>query len=216
MHHRIFLVDDHPVVREGYASIIKRQSSLNICGEAATAEEALERIPEADPDLVVVDISLDDMSGLELLEHLGDYSEDLPVLMISVHDETLYAEQALQSGAKGYIMKNESDGSLVDAIMTILRGGIYLSDSMNSKLLLRKAGGKFDAQESPLDRLSEREREVFECLGQGLSRNQIGEKLSISPKTVGTYCRHIKEKLAIETTAKLQERAVLWVTSNSS
>lgn len=215
MTHKIFLVDDHPVVRKGYAAIIDREPSLKLCGEAAAANEALKSVPKVCPDLVIMDISMEGMSGLELLQHLQNEHPDLPVLMISIHDETLYAEQALQAGARGYIMKSEGDTALVKAILSILRGGVYLSENMNRRLLLQQAGGKLSPKESPLDRLSDREREVFEYLGKGFSRNQIGEALEISPKTVGTYCRHIKEKLAIETTAKLQERAILWVTQDS-
>lgn len=210
MKRRVFIVDDHPVVRWGYSSIISREPTLEVCGEAASGEEALENIPAADPDLVIVDVTMEGMNGIELIEHLQSRGLDMPVLVISVHDETLYAERSLEAGAMGYIMKDEASEKIIDAIEEILDGGLYVSDKINANLLLRSVGRTVKNQSS-LEQLSNRELEVFELIGQGMTTEEIADTLYISPKTVGTHRRQIQDKLGISTTAKLQQRAVLWV-----
>lgn len=209
MQGKIFIVDDHPVVRRGYASIISRESDLEVCGEASSGQEALEKIPETHPDLILADILMEGMSGIELIKHVEAQEFDMPVLVISMHDESLYAERALEAGAMGYIMKDEVDTVIIDAIHTILQGGLYVSEQMNAKMLMRSVGRSVD-NESSLAQLSDRELEVFEHLGRGLTTSEIADAMFISPKTVGTHRRQIQEKLNITTTAKLRQRAVLW------
>ena len=213
MKHKIFVVDDHPVMRKGYQFLIAQQADLEVCGEAGTAREALEKIPAAKPDLVIVDISLGGMSGLELIKHLQAQLPELPTLVVSTHDESLYGERALLAGARGYIMKNEVDTVVIEAILRILRGGIYLSDLMGMKILhqYQKMSRLPEEEEaSPIQRLSDRELEVFELTGQGMSTQQIADALLISPKTVESHRGRIKDKLAIETTTQLMQRAILW------
>lgn len=215
MKRKIFIVDDHPVVRWGYSSIINREANLEVCGEAASGEEALEKLPESIPDLIIVDITMEGMNGIELIDQLQVHEFDFPVLVISVHDESLYAERALEAGAMGYIMKDEASENIIEAIETILGGGLYVSEQINANLLLRSVGRDVK-NKSPLEQLSNRELEVFELIGQGMTTEEIANTLFISPKTVGTHRRQIQDKLGIQTTAKLQQRAVLWVAREGS
>lgn len=210
MKNRIYLVDDHPVVRRGYAAIIRRDDHFEVCGEAGDGVEALEDIPDHSPDLVIVDITMDGMTGIELIKRIRAEWPDLPVLVISVHDEDVYAERALNAGANGYIMKEETDSSLLEAMRAVLKGDVYVSDSLMKQMVLQRVGQTSEGS-SPLDALSDRELEVFEYLGQGLSTQEIADAMYISAKTVGTHRRNIKQKLSIDTNAQLQKRAVLWV-----
>lgn len=211
----VFIVDDHPVVRMGYASIINQAENLSVCGEAGSGEEALEKIPEAKPSLLIVDITMEGMTGIELTQQVQSRDWDIPVLVISVHDEMLYAERALEAGAMGYLMKDEASDRIIEAIETILRGGIFVSERINETLLLRSVGREI-RNKSPLDQLSNRELEVFELIGRGMTTEEIADTLYISPKTVGTHRRQIQDKLNLPTTAKLQQRAVLWVATEGA
>ena len=214
MKRKIFVVDDHPVMRMGYHFLLDQEADLEVCGEAGTALEALEKISQAHPDLVIVDISLGGMSGIELIKHLQAQFPDLPTLVVSAHDESLFGERAILAGARGYIMKREVDTSVVEAIGRILRGGFYLSDEMSTKILLqyRKIGHLSPEEAVPsIQQLSDRELEVFELMGQGYTTRAIAEALMISPKTVESHRGRIKDKLAIETTTELLQRATLWV-----
>lgn len=208
MSYEVFLVDDHPVVRQGYASIVERAEDLVVAGETASGEEALEEIPECAPDIVVVDVLLPGMNGIELIKRLEVERCDIPVLVISMHAETLYAERALEAGAMGYVMKNEGDTVIVEAIRAVLGGRIYVSKKMNAQMLMRSVGRCDDP--SALACLSDRELEVFELLGQGLTTSQIADRMYISPKTVGSHRRQIQEKMDIATAAKLRQRAAVW------
>ena len=208
---RIFIVDDHPVVRLGYASLIDVEADLEVCGQAGSAEEALQQIPEADPDLVIADLSLGGLSGIELLKRLHARSPELLLLAVSMHDETLYAERALNAGARGYVMKEEMNHVVAAAIRRVLAGGVYLSAAMSDKVLRQYAGHSGHGTQSPIERLADRELETFEHLGRGLTTREIAEAMHISPKTVDTYRSRIKEKLALDTTAELSRRAALWV-----
>jgi len=210
----IFVVDDHPVVRWGYISLINLEPDLEVCGEADTAFEALDKIPETNPDLAIVDISLEGMNGIELTKQLQVLHPDLPVLIVSMHDEVLYGDRALRAGARGYIMKREVRTKIVEAIRRLLNGGTYLSDQMSARLLNQYQGGRFD-ERSPLERLSDRELEVFELYGRGYSTREIAEALFISRKTVESHRNRIKDKLGIESTAQILQRAVQWVQSQS-
>lgn len=213
MPHRIFVVDDHPVMRRGYAYLVNAEMDLEICGEADSAPDALERIPEATPDLVIVDLTLKGMGGLELIKRLQTHHDDLPVLVISMHDESLYADRALRAGARGYIMKSEVESVVVHAIRRILEGGVYVSDALSTKILLQYTGATPGDGDSPLDQLSDRELEVFEYMGRGFTTREIAEKLALSPKTIDSYRTRVKEKLAIENNSELIRHAVLWVES---
>ena len=210
----IFVVDDHPVVRWGYISLINLEPDLEVCGEADTAFEALDKIPEANPDLAIVDISLEGMNGIELTKQLQVLHPDLPVLIVSMHDEVLYGDRALRAGARGYIMKREVRTKIVEAIRRLLKGGTYLSNQMSTRLLDQYQSGRFD-ERSSIDRLSDRELEVFELYGRGYSTREIAEALFISRKTVESHRNRIKDKLGIESTAQILQRAVQWVQSQS-
>lgn len=209
---RIFIVDDHPVMRRGYAAIIEEEIDLAVCGEAGDALEALDQIRATDPDLVIADLTLaGSMSGLELIKMLKMERPILPILVVSMHDESLYAERVLHAGAKGYIMKDVADTTIVKAVRRVLAGGLYVSEEIGEKILLQFAGGHFDASRSPLEGLSDRELEVFEHLGRGLTTQQIAETMLISPKTVDSYRARLKVKLGIDNHTELIRRATQWV-----
>ncbi len=214
MKRTVFVVDDHPVIRWGYISLINQEPDLEVCGEADTAFEALDKIPEASPDLAIVDISLAGMNGIELTKQLQVLHPDLPVLIVSMHDEVLYGDRALRAGARGYIMKREVRTKIVEAIRRLLSGGTYLSDQMSTRLLNQYQGGRFD-ERSPIERLSDRELEVFELYGRGYSTREIAEALFISRKTVESHRNRIKDKLGLESTSQFLQRAVQWVQSQS-
>lgn len=211
MARNIFIVEDHPVMRRGYSYLVDAELDLEICGETGAARDALKQIPEADPDLVIVDLTLEGMGGLELIKRLQDTRPELPVLVVSMHDESLYADRALRAGAQGYIMKSEVESTVVEAIRTILDGGMYVSDAFSTQILMQYTGANHAEGASPLDQLSDRELEVFEYMGRGLTTRQIAEQLLLSPKTIDSYRARIKDKLAIENNTELTRRAVLWV-----
>ncbi len=213
MSHRIFVVDDHPVMRRGYAYLIDAEMDLGICGEAESAREALDRIPETDPDLAIVDLTLKGMGGLELIKRLQSQHPGVLILVVSMHDETLYADRALRAGARGYIMKSEVESAVGEAIQHILKGGVYVSEELSTKILLQYAGGASGEEESALERLSDRELEVFEYMGRGFTTREIAEKLALSPKTIDSYRSRIKDKMAVDSNNELTRRAVLWVES---
>src|SRR5277367_6040359 len=207
---RIFIVDDHPVVRQGLALLINRESDLTVCGDAEEANSAVQKIESLKPDLVVVDISLTGPDGLDLLKSIRARYADLPVLMLSMLDELLYAERALHAGASGYIMKQEATEQVLVAIRRILGGEIYVSDRMANKMLHRFVGGSQDSPRSPVAELTDRELEVFRLIGEGHGTRQIAEELHISVKTVESYQAHIKEKLSLKNSRELVQRAVQW------
>jgi DNA-binding NarL/FixJ family response regulator len=210
MVYEVYLVDDHPVVRRGYVAVIEGCDDFQVCGEADSGFQALEDMRELAPDLVIVDIAMDGMNGIELIKRIRSEWTGLPILVISVHDEEVYAERVLAVGANGYLRKDETGEALLDVMRAVVSGGLYVSEHISNQIVLRNIGRDSGAS-SPLDQLSDRELEVFEHIGQGLSTKEIADAMFISPKTVGTHRRHIKEKLAIETNAQLQKRAVLWV-----
>ena len=209
--YKIFVVDDHPIMRRGYASLINREPDLAVCGEAGNAADALTMIPAATPDLVIADLSMPGMSGLELIKQLQARQPALPVLVVSMHDESLYAERALRAGARGYIMKSEADTLVVSAIRAILEGGFYLSSRMSTKILLQYTGRSPGDARSPFDRLSDRELEVLELIGQGYSTRRIAETLHISGKTVESHRGRIKTKLALDSSEELLQCAMQWM-----
>jgi DNA-binding NarL/FixJ family response regulator len=205
---RIFLVDDHPVVRQGMAQLINHEADLTVVGEGDEAYQALRAIRDAKPDLALVDVSLKESDGIELLKELKAQMPDLPVLMLSMHDESMYAERALRAGASGYVMKQESPQTLLSAIRTVLSGKVYVSDKMSATLLQRMVGGKKQVGGLPMDRLTDRELEIFRLIGSGLSVKEIADKLCLSVKTVEAHREHIKEKLSMKSSAELLRFAI--------
>jgi DNA-binding NarL/FixJ family response regulator len=205
---RILLVDDHPIVRQGIQSLISQESDLVICGEAESAGEALELLRGQRPDAAVIDITLKGTDGLELTKSARAEFPDLAVLIMSMHDESIYAERALRSGASGYIMKQEVADNIVGALRTVMNGEIYVSEKVRQTLLGRLSGHHAKLEESPVDRLSDRELEVFRMIGQGCGTREIAEQLHLSVKTIETYRAHIKDKLNIKNATELVRRAV--------
>ena len=199
---RLFLVDDHPVTRQGVAALINQELDLEVCGEADSAPQALQLIQAGGPDLAVVDITLKTTSGIELLKNLRAVMPDLPVLIMSMHDESLYAERALRAGAKGYIMKHEASARILTAVRQVLAGELFLSDRMKEKMLHRLVKSRKDEVVFSIDTLSDREMEVFQLIGNGYSTRQIAGKLNLSVKTIDSYREHLKLKLRLEKEAK--------------
>jgi DNA-binding NarL/FixJ family response regulator len=206
----VFIVDDHPIVRQGLALLINREPDLSVCGDAEEANSALHRIEELKPDLIVLDISLSGPDGLDLLKNVRARDPNLPVLILSMLDELLYAERALSAGASGYIMKQEATERVLVAIRRILSGEIYVSERMANRMLHRFVGGSKVGERSPIADLTDRELEVFRLIGEGHGTRQIAEELCISVKTVESYQAHIKEKLSLRNARELVQRAIEW------
>jgi DNA-binding NarL/FixJ family response regulator len=207
---QILIVDDHPIVRHGLAQLINDERGLNVCGSAATPAEAMVLLDEKIPHLVIVDLSLGDESGLDLLKSLHSQHPDLPVLVLSMHDEAYYADRVLRAGAMGYIMKQEAAEQMISAIHQVLSGKVYLSESMAASMLTRFVGRKVVRGGTPVDHLTDRELQVLELIGKGLGTRQIAEKLHLSVKTVENHREHIKAKLKLRTSAELVRYAVRW------
>ena len=206
---RIFIVDDHPIVRQGLAQLIDSEPDLVVSGQGEDAYQSLRAILQNKPALVLVDVSLKDSDGIELLKELRSQDQDLSVLVLSMHDESLYAERALRAGARGYIMKQEAPQTLLQAIRKVLTGQVYLSEAMGANLLQRMVGGRKSGKaELPMDRLTDRELEVFRMIGAGRSVKEIADKLFISPNTVEAHREHIKEKLGVKSSADLLRFAI--------
>lgn len=204
----VFVVDDHPLLRQGLALLINREEDLEVCGEAEEAQAAMNALAAKQPDVLIADISLNGPDGLDLLKTLRTQYPDLPVLILSMHDETIYAERALRARANGYIMKQEATEKVLVAVRRILDGEIYLSDRMANKLLHKYVSGASADMNSRLSILSDRELEVFRLIGEGRSTRQIAEKLRLSIKTVETYQAHIKEKLSLRSGRELVQHAI--------
>ncbi len=201
-------MDDHPIVRQGLAQLIDNESDLAVIGQGEDAYGSLRAIRECNPDLVLVDVSLKDSDGIELLKEIKSQSPELPVLVVSMHDESLYAERALRAGAGGYVMKQEPPATLLAAVRSVLAGKVYVSDKMSAQLLQRMVGGKKRTGGLPMDRLTDRELEIFRMIGSGNSVKDIADKLFLSVKTVEAHREHIKEKLNIDSSAELLRFAI--------
>ncbi len=208
---RVFLVDDHPLVREWLTSLIAQQPDLTVCGEWAGAEGALTAIAAAKPDVAVVDLSLGDGSGLELIKALRVAQPTLEILVLSMHDEDFSAERALRAGARGYVMKREVAKNVVLAIRRVREGKLYVSERLAERLADRFVTGRRPAGASPVTLLSDRELEVFRLMGQGHSTRHVAEKMHVSAKTVQAYQARIKEKLGLESATELLREAIRWV-----
>ena len=208
---KIIIIDDHPLMRKGLSLSLDSETDLKVVGQAADAEEGLDMLERLKPDVAIVDISLPGMSGLELIKHIQAMHPDVRSLVVSRHDEALYAERAIRAGARGYVMKLEAADEIVKAVRRVLAGGIYVSEEINERLLMGLASGRDELAQSPLEVLSDRELEVFELSGRGLATREIAEKLHLSVKTVESYRARIKEKLNLKTAAELMQHAVQWV-----
>jgi DNA-binding NarL/FixJ family response regulator len=207
---KIFIVDDHPVFRKGLSQLINEEPDMMVCGEAKDVNEAKRSIQSAGPDMVIVDITLKDKSGLELIRFLHERDESLPVLVVSMHEEALYGERALKAGARGYIMKAEMTSNVTQAIRHVLDGKIYASHALISSLL-NIHGKKGKDVHDPVETLSDRELEVFQLIGKGYGRKEIADILGVSTKTVGSYREFIKRKLNVKKSPELMKRAIEWV-----
>jgi DNA-binding NarL/FixJ family response regulator len=205
---RVFIVDDHPVVRDGLKNLIEQEEDLVVCGEAADAATALKTIPQTSPDVALVDLSLEHSTGLELVKDLRNQYPELPVIVLSMHDELVYGERSVRSGARGYLMKGESSQRVVSAIRSVLEGEVFLSDRLMAQIASRLSHAK--TTRPAIERLSDRELEVFQMLGQGTSTTAIAEKLSLSVKTVQMYVARAKEKFGVTSARELMREAVRW------
>ena len=212
---RVYLVDDHPIVRQGLIKLIEQEDNLEVCGEAGNVSDALAAIRKLDPDVILVDISLEDSNGLELIKMIDDLGLQIPMLVLSMHDESLYAEHALRAGASGYVMKQAASNTLIQAIDKVMAGEIYVSKNMSSQMLkMAFRSGSEDAR-TGVELLSLREIEVFELIGRGNSTREIAEQLNLSVKTIETYRAHIKDKLQLRSGTELMQRAIHWVENES-
>jgi DNA-binding NarL/FixJ family response regulator len=205
----VVIVEDHPMFREQLAHLINKEPDMIVCGEADNVGDGLRLIKDRQPKIAIVDITLNGSSGLELLKDLRAHEIELPVLVLSMHEEKLYAERALRAGAKGYITKHEASASVMEAIRHVLAGEIYLKPRFISSILAKVMTGKGDSQ--PVDRLTDRELEVFELIGRGQTTREIGARLRLGLTTVDTYRARIKEKLNIENAARLHSEASRWI-----
>ncbi|MBI5016881.1 MAG: response regulator transcription factor [Deltaproteobacteria bacterium] len=205
---RILVVEDHPIFRLGLRELIDQEDDLEVCAESDDIAGALAEIPRSRPDLVIVDLALKGRSGIDLIREIRDRHGKLPVLVVSMYEEALYAERALAAGARGYVMKQEASDSIVQALRCVLEGRFHLSDKMTTSLLGRLAGAPGTVVSDPIDRLTDRELEVFRMIGQGLTTGEIAARLHLSAKTIGTYRERIKEKLNLKTAGELTVQAL--------
>jgi len=213
---RILVVDDHPMMRQGLAQLISAEPDLAICGEAENAEYALTSLSALKPDLVLVDISLPGKNGLELIKDFQAIQPGQAVLVISMHDESLYAERVLRAGGRGYIMKQEGGKKLIQAIRQVLDGKIYVSEKISADILEIFSGRRPGIESSPVEKLTDREFEVFQLVGQGKGTREVSEKLHLSVKTVEVHRANIKTKLQLKSASELMRFAVQWSESQSS
>ncbi len=212
---QVYLVDDHPIVRQGLIKLIEQEEGLEVCGESGTVVKALEELKKLGPDVILVDISLEDSNGLELIKLVDDLGMQIPMLVLSMHDESLYAEHALRAGASGYVMKQAASSTLIQAIEKVLDGEIYVSKSMSSQMLKMAFRSSGEDTRTGTETLSLRELEVFELIGRGNSTREIAEQLHLSVKTIETYRAHIKDKLQLRSGTELMQRAIHWVETES-
>ena len=209
--HGVFIVDDHPIVRQGLVQLISQETGFMVCGDAGDVSGVLEAIAERKPDIVIVDLSLGHASGIRLIEDISRSDPDLPVLVLSMHDESLYAERCLRAGARGYVMKKEPPEKVISALNKIVSGDIYISEKLGAKLLHKLISRNPGVSSSPVESLSNRELEVFQLIGQGLKTRKIAEQLGLSVKTIETYIEHIKKKMHLNDSRDLFLRAVKWL-----
>ncbi|WP_438483421.1 response regulator transcription factor [Oleiharenicola lentus] len=207
------IVDDHPITRQGLKALISQQPRFEVCGEADSAPQAVDMLGKLKPDLVIADITLKTTNGIELIKNLRAQSPQLRVLVVSMHDENLYAERALRAGAQGYVMKQEASDQIIPAIEKILSGDLHLSAAVKDKILHRFVSNSGEKNVSAIETLSDREMEVFQLIGNGHSTRQIATRLNLSTKTIDSYREHLKIKLSLATGSDLVRHAIQWVKS---
>jgi DNA-binding NarL/FixJ family response regulator len=210
---KILIVDDHPMMREGLAQLIGNQPDMAVCSEAGNAHEALEKVRLLKPNLVLVDITLPGRNGLELIKDIQAINPGVLVLVISMHDESFYAERVLRAGGRGYVMKQEGGKRIMEAIRQVSAGKIFVSEKMSARILELFSGHRPQAGQSPVESLTDREFEVFQLIGQGMGTKELAAQLHVSPKTVEVHRANIKVKLQIKSMAELIRYAVRWVES---
>lgn len=208
--HRVFIVDDHPLVREGLANLINQQPDLVVCGQAEDAAQTLAGIGASRAELALIDISLKTASGLELVKDLKVHHPDVALIVLSMHDEMLYAERAIRAGARGYVMKRETTKEVLTAIRRVLQGDVYVSERVVNLMARRLGSPRKAAAASPVEQLSDRELEIFRLLGQGRTTSQIAADLHLSLKTVQAYCARAKEKFGVDSLTELLRAAIRW------
>lgn len=213
---RVLIVDDHPIVRQGLRRLIEQEDDLTVCGEAETTREAKTAIRELKPDVVIVDISLKQGDGIELVKDARAHYAQLPILVLSMHDETIYAERMLSAGANGYIMKQAASDQFLVALRRVLEGGIYVSELVGNSMIQKFAAGGAYISANPIDRLSNRELQILHMIGRGLSTRQAAEALNLSVKTVESHRQRIKRKLNLSTGSQLVQYAVNWFSGRES
>jgi len=207
---KILIVDDHPLTRRGMAQLISQEEDLSVCGEAGDADKALAIIGTLKPNLVLIDVTLPGKPGLELIKELRAMHPEVLLLVVSMHDESLYAERALRAGARGYLMKNEGGDKLIEAIRHVLSGKVYLSESLSDQILDLFSTGRPRRNKTPMGSLTDREFEVFQFIGQGLTTREMSAQLHMSAKTVETHRLHIRAKLGLKSGPELIKYAVRW------
>jgi DNA-binding NarL/FixJ family response regulator len=212
---RIVIVDDHPLFRKGLEQLIHSEDTFAVCGEANNASEAMEVIRKLNPDLAIVDLSLPGANGIELIKNIRAEFSKLPILVLSMHDESLYAVRALRAGADGYVMKHEAMANVIQAIREVFDGRPYLSPTMAAQVITKFAHGQAEGEPDPTQRLSDRELEVLELIGKGAEVRDIAKRLHLSPKTVETHRSHIKEKLQLKNSREVVRFAVQWLSARS-
>jgi DNA-binding NarL/FixJ family response regulator len=210
---RVVIVDDHPLLRKGVGQLIDQEKDLMVVGEAEDANKAITIIENANPDVALIDITLQGTSGIELLKNLKARFPKLKMLVLSMHDESVYAHRALRAGASGYIMKQEGPEKVLTALRKVLRGEVYLSERLGNRMLHTLVNGHTPLPSSPVEELSDRELEVFNLIGQGHGTRPIAEKLHLSIKTIESHRAHIKEKLNLQNATELVHHAIQWVQS---
>ncbi len=209
---QVLIVDDHPIFRNGITQLINHETDLHVCGEICSAAQALSVVEELKPDIVVLDLSIQGTNGIELMKSIRALHPNLPALMVSMHDESIYAERALRAGARGYVMKAAPSEKVIEAIRRVLSGGLYLSEAIGGRLLDTFLNGRTNnVGSSTIEQLSDREIEIFRAVGEGRGTREIARTLFLSVKTVETHRAHIKEKLQLKTAPELVRAAVEWV-----
>ncbi len=213
---RVLIVDDHPIIRHGLNQLISQEEDIEVCGEAEDGPQALAAVEELQPDIVLLDITLKTTNGLDIIGEIRQRMADVPILMLTMHDEARYAERSLRSGAQGYVMKQDPPEQVVQAIRTVLGGEIYLSNSMTSKMLKKFATGPTTQELSPADQLSSRELEIFKLIGEGKGTREVADLLQVSIKTVDAHRANIKRKLELKSGTELVQKAIKWTLSREA
>ena len=212
---RVLVVDDHPIMVEGCVNLLSRQRDMEVCGSADNATDALKLYKQAAPHVAIIDVSLQDSSGLDLIKDIVDYDENAKILVISMYDESLYGERSLKAGALGYLNKREATEKLVEAVRSVARGDVFAGEQLTKRLLSRVIGKGDRSELSPVETLTDRELEVFKLVGEGLTLKKIASQLELSPKTVSNYRDNIKAKLGLTNINELVRYATQWLLENN-